>query len=64
MTAALDLEATIDGAETSVQRIREGCEQGVTIELWTIAEGDHLPFFQDDWTDLLLDWLFDVSRTN
>ncbi len=64
VTAALDLEATIDGAETSVQRIREGCEQGVTIELWTIAEGDHLPFFQDDWTDLLLDWLFDESRTN
>ena len=59
-----DLELTIDGAETTVQRIREGCADGVTIELWTIYRGDHFPLFQDDWPDHLLNWLFNESRTN
>ncbi len=60
----IDLELTIDGAETSVQRIRQGCADGVTIELWTIYGGDHFPLFQDDWPDHLLNWLFNESRTN
>ena len=60
----IDLELTIDGAETSVQRISAGCTDGVTIELWTITGGDHFPMFQDDWPDHLLNWLFNESRTN
>ena len=60
----IDLELTIDGAETTVQRIRQGCADGVTIELWTIYGGDHFPLFQDDWPDHLLNWLFNQSRTN
>lgn len=60
----LDLEATIDGAETSVQRYREGCVDGITIELWTIAGGDHFPHFTDEWPDHLLTWLLHESRTN
>ncbi len=61
---SLDLEATIDGAETSVQRYREGCVDGITIELWTIAGGDHFPHFTDEWPDHLLTWLLHESRTN
>lgn len=61
---SLDLEATIDGAETSVLRIRDRCADGITIELWTIEGADHFPSFQDDWPDRLLRWLFSESRAN
>ena len=62
--AGIDLDAQIDGAETKVQRIREGCSEGITVELWTIEGADHYPFFSDDWPDRLLTWLFNDSRTN
>ena len=62
--ASLDLETTIDGADTSVRRIRDGCADGITIELWTIGGADHFPSFRDDWPDRLLAWLFDESRAN
>lgn len=60
----VDLEMAIDGAETSIQRVREGCSEGITIELWTIKGGDHFPDFREDWPDRLLWWLFNESRTN
>ncbi len=60
----VDLEMAIAGAETSVQRVREGCSEGITIELWTIEGGDHFPDFQEDWPDRLLRWLFNESRAN
>ena len=61
---SIDLEADIDGDETMVQRTREGCDSGITIELWTIQGADHVPWFQNDWPDRLLDWLFSESRTS
>ena len=61
---SIDLEADIDGDETTVQRTREGCDSGITIELWTIQGADHFPWFQSDWPDRLLNWLFSESRTN
>ena len=60
----LDLDESIDGAETTVRRIGEGCADGITIELWTIEGADHFPSFQDDWPDRLLRWLFSESRAN
>ncbi|MXY85197.1 MAG: hypothetical protein F4Y95_01560 [Chloroflexi bacterium] len=60
----VDLEATIQGAETSVQQIRNGCADGIAIELWTIEGADHFPSFRDDWPDRLVAWLFDESRAN
>jgi len=62
--SSMDLEATIQGAETSVQQVRDGCADGITIELWTIEGADHFPSFRDDWPDRLLAWLFDESRAN
>ena len=59
----IDLDVSIDGAETSVRRIRDGCSDGITIELWTIEGADHFPIFQEDWPDRLLKWLFNESRT-
>ena len=61
---SIDLEADIDGDETTVQRTREGCDSGITIELWTIQGADHVPWFQSDWPDRLLNWLFSESRTS
>ena len=60
----IDLEVTIPGAETSVQRIRDGCADGIAIELWTIDGAEHFPQFQASWPDHLLDWLFKESRTS
>ena len=61
---AIDLEDVIDGAETTVRRYRQGCSNGITVELWTMEGADHFPFFNDDWPDRLLNWLLDESRTN
>ncbi|MCY4618052.1 MAG: hypothetical protein OXD50_05790 [Chloroflexi bacterium] len=62
--ANIDLERAIDGSETSVERRRAGCSDGITIELWTIEGGNHFPDFHEDWPDHLLNWLFNDSRTN
>ena len=62
--ASIDLDSSLDGAETKVERLREGCDDGITIELWTIEGGSHGPSFNDDWPDHLLRWMFFDSRTN
>ena len=38
----LDVAAQIDGAETSVATF-SGCPTGIDIELWTVADGPHVP---------------------
>lgn len=60
----VDLDDVLVGAETTVNRYREGCSEGITVELWTMEGADHYPFFTDDWPDRLLTWLFDESRPN
>ena len=60
----IDLDQQIEGAETSIRRVREGCGDGIKIELWTIEGAGHFPQFQDDWPDRLLNWLFNESRTS
>ncbi len=60
----VDLEDVLEGAETTVRQHREGCSDGITVELWTLEGADHYPFFTDDWPDHLLAWLFDESRTD
>ena len=61
---SIDLVEDIDGDESTVQRTREGCDSGITIELWTIQGADHVPWFQKNWPDRLLNWLFSESRTS
>jgi polyhydroxybutyrate depolymerase len=41
---AFDLEASLPGAETAVERWG-GCASGAAVELWTIDDGSHLPDF-------------------
>ena len=38
----LDLDTTVDGAETEILR-HEGCPKSVGVELWTLKGGGHLP---------------------
>ena len=61
---AIDLDDVLDGAETDVQRYRDGCADALTIELWTVTGADHYPFFNDVWPDHLLHWILVESRTD
>lgn len=42
---AIDLVAALDSDETGVTRYRSGCQDGLSVELWTIDEGPHVPGF-------------------
>lgn len=53
----LDLDSSIDGAETLRTRYREGCSQGVTVELWRIQGGSHIPQFSPPLAEPVLTWL-------
>lgn len=54
----LDLDQNIEGAETAVQYREDGCADGTSVELWTIAGGSHIPFFTPAYSTAVLDWLF------
>ncbi len=51
---AVDIEAKLEGAETTVARY-SGCEDG-DVELWTILEGSHVPAFDERWPEAA--WAF------
>jgi len=60
---AIDIDRANDGAETDRIRYREGCQDGITVELWKINEGSHIPGFTPNYAELLIDWLLNESRT-
>ena len=60
----IDLDSWMSGDETTVQRVREGCSGGVTMELWRIEGAGHYPILADDFADRLLDWLLITSSGN
>jgi len=60
--AALDLERTLAGAETSAAAA-EGCPAGIGVERWTIAGGGHIPALASDFSARVLDWLAAHPRT-
>ena len=54
--APLDLDTSIAGAETTVERWT-GCKTGGAAELWTIHGGSHIPVFnQPAWPDAMWRW--------
>lgn len=60
MLEPLDLDFTLSGAETQPLRYRQGCRAGITVELWTIEGGAHVPAFDpDDIGGRLIAWLLD-----
>ena len=42
----IEIDYSAAGAETTVQRIQQGCAGGITVELWTMQGVGHFPAFQ------------------
>jgi polyhydroxybutyrate depolymerase len=53
--AGLDLAGDLDGAETSVRVWDQGCRDGSSVQLWTVAGGSHAPSFTPAFTTDMLD---------
>ncbi len=53
----LDLDTSINGAETFTFRFSGGCAEGITVEMWASDWGGHTPAYGDAFADALLDWL-------
>jgi len=58
---ALDVEADIDGAETTVADA-DGCPAGGAVTLWTMTGASHIPDVVPAYGDLVLDWLLAHPR--
>ena len=57
----IDTDVFVEGAETSIQRWREGCAGGTVHELWTIRGGSHVPLvWGTEFTGRILLWLNDA----
>ena len=54
--AALDLDRTLIGNETSVTRY-QNCPAGGAVELWTIAGGEHVPEPSSSFSEQVIDYL-------
>ncbi len=53
----LDLDRSLDGMESTITRHTSGCKTGGSAELWTIADGQHLPELSEHFTPLVVEWL-------
>lgn len=56
-----DYEVLVDGKETVIQPY-QGCDAGLSVELWTMNGVGHLPGFNDDFRDDLVTWLLAQRR--
>lgn len=57
---AVDLDAAVEGNETSGLRFRDGCDDQVTIDLWTLEGSGHSPEFHD-LSAAILSWVQEVE---
>ncbi len=57
VTGALDLEGTLVGLESTVTRHTNGCNAGGSAELWTIANGSHVPEISEHFGKFVVEWL-------
>jgi polyhydroxybutyrate depolymerase len=57
ITATLDLDRSLDGLETTVTRFSNNCQPGGSAELWTIADGAHIPQISDVFPAEVVEWL-------
>ena len=59
----IDLDGLVSAAETTVQRIREGCVDGITVELWTMEGVGHVPRLTPAvFAERVLAWLLNDAR--
>ena len=61
--AALNVDNTVSGDETTTLTWSAGCAEGVDAALWTIVEGNHVPSINPEGTQLALEWLLRHDRT-
>jgi len=52
-----DLEARLEGAESSVLIWDAGCKTGGSAELWTIDQGSHVPAISASFSQQVVEWL-------
>ena len=55
--ASMDLESSIDGAETTATVYDTGCKAGGSTELWTTTGGPHVPRVSDSFSETIVQWL-------
>lgn len=53
----LDLERNLEGLETTRTSFAQGCSIGGSTELWTIAEGSHIPAISESFSAEVVEWL-------
>ena len=59
----IDLDGLVSGAETTVQRVRDGCVDGITVELWTMEGVGHVPRLTPAvFAERVLAWLLNDAR--
>ncbi len=57
----IDFDVELRGAETLISRYQD-CAPGGSTELWSIVDGEHLPEFQPDFPERMLDHLLDHPK--
>lgn len=57
VVGTLDLERNLEGLETTRTSFAEGCAIGGSTELWTIADGAHIPAISDSFSEEVVEWL-------
>jgi polyhydroxybutyrate depolymerase len=57
-----DYVTNLPGEETETRSWLTGCAEGRSASLWTILDGPHVPFFNDDLSADLVNWLLQHSR--
>lgn len=55
-TVTLDLDTSVDGAETAGET-SAGCPTGVAVDLWTMNGSSHIPVFNATAAPAIFDWL-------
>lgn len=58
-----DLVSTLEGHESSTVVFKQGCKAGGSAELWTIADGSHVPAFSPTFTAQVVEWLYAHPKT-
>ena len=57
VTATFDADTGIAGAETDIE-VYSGCTNNVSVELWTINDGEHVPGISQAYIDSVVDFLY------
>lgn len=59
-----DLDASLDGYESTALAFKQGCKTGGSSELWTIAGGSHVPALSETFSQQVVEWLYAHPKLN